>query len=107
MGTVKNLTDADFDAEVTGSKGITLVDFWAPWCGPCKMMAPVYEKAAEKFADIKFCKLNTDENLKKQYEAGITGIPCIIVYKDGKESTRIIGYRDQKSFEAELAKLGK
>jgi thioredoxin 1 len=107
MGTVKNITDDNFDIEVSGSKGITLVDFWAPWCGPCKMMAPVYEKAAEKFNKIKFCKINTDENQIKPNEAGITGIPCIIVYKDGKEIDRLIGYRGQKDFEAALTQLGK
>jgi thioredoxin 1 len=105
MGIVKNITDNDFDAEVGANKGITLVDFWAPWCGPCKMMAPVYEKAAEKFTKIKFCKINTDENLVKPREADITGIPCIVVYRDGKEAGRIIGYRDQKNFESELAKF--
>ena len=107
MGKVINVTDDDFDQEVAANKGVTLVDFWAPWCGPCRMMAPVYEKAAEKFTQIKFCKINTDENPIVPNEAGISGIPCIVVYKDGKEVDRIIGFRDQKNFETTLSGLDK
>ncbi len=107
MGTVKNITDGDFDLEIKKSKGIALVDYWAPWCGPCRMMAPVYEKAAVKFNNLKFCKINTDENPIKPSEAGISGIPCIIVYKDGNEIDRIIGYRDQLSFEAAVKQICK
>jgi thioredoxin 1 len=105
MGKVINVTDDDFAVQVEGSKGLTLVDFWASWCGPCRMMGPVYEKAAEKFNNIKFCKMSTEENEATPTEANITGIPCIIVYKDGKEIDRIIGYRDQKEFESVLSKL--
>jgi len=96
---IHNITDQDFSKEVEESKGVSLVDFWAPWCGPCRMMAPVYEKASEKFVSFKFCKINTDENQSSAQKYGISGIPCIIVFKDGKETDRILGYMPHHQFE--------
>lgn len=101
---IHNITDRDFSKEVGQHKGTALVDFWAVWCGPCRMMAPVYEKAAEKFQEVKFCKLNTDENQETAMKYRITGIPCVIVYKDGKEVDRLVGYMNQAQFDEAVKK---
>ena len=101
---IHNITDQDFSKEVEKDAGTVLVDFWAPWCGPCRMMAPVYEKVSEKFASMKFCKINTDENQMNAQKYGIAGIPCVIVFKSGKETGRIIGYLPQEQLELEVNK---
>ncbi|NBV42273.1 thioredoxin [bacterium] len=82
-----------------------LVDFWAEWCGPCRMLAPVIEGVAAKFGDkLKVVKLDTDENPETAGRYEITGIPCCIVFKDGAEVGRLVGYRPLAAFEAELQK---
>lgn len=101
---VKDISDQDFAVEVEQAKGVVLVDFWAPWCGPCRMMEPVYEKMAAKFPAIKLCKVNTTEQMEKAGQYGVTGIPCIIVFKDGKEIDRLVGFRPEPAFEDALKK---
>ena len=86
----------NFKEEVLNNKGISVVDFWAPWCGPCKMFGPIFESVSEIKKDIKFCKLNVDEdseNISKEY--GVMSIPTIILFKDGKEINRNIGFMDE------------
>ena len=86
----------NFKEEVLNNKGLSVVDFWAPWCGPCKMFGPIFESVAEIKKDIKFCKLNVDEdseNISKEY--GVMSIPTIILFKDGKEINRNIGFMDE------------
>ena len=88
----------NFKEEVTNNKCITVVDFWAPWCGPCKMFGPIFENASKKFNDIKFCKLNVDEdNEDVCKDLGVMSIPTIILFKDGKEIKRNIGFLDESS----------
>jgi thioredoxin 1 len=99
------VTESNFDAEVLRSSLPVLVDFWAEWCGPCRMLAPVIEGLASKFSEtLKVVKLDTDENptISAQYE--ITGIPCCILFKNGEEAARFVGYRPQAAFETELSK---
>ena len=98
------ITDAEFKAEVENQPGVVFIDFWAPWCGPCVMMAPVFEKMAQKYPKIKFCKVNTTDNLVKASELGVTGIPCIIIFKNGVEVDRLIGFRPEPAFEQEVKK---
>lgn len=91
-GTVK-ITDATFDSEVVKSELPVLVDFWAEWCGPCKMIGPVLEQlAGELEGKLKICKLNVDENSVKPGEFGVMSIPTLVIFKDGQEKDRIIGY---------------
>ena len=88
----------NFKEEVLNTNGLTVVDFWAPWCGPCKMFVPIFESVAEIKKDIKFCKFNVDEdteNIPKEY--GVMSIPTVILFKDGKEINRNIGFMDEDS----------
>jgi len=100
----KEISDADFNKEVLQGQGAVFVDFWAPWCGPCLMMAPVFEKMSQKYPNVKFCKVNTTEHMEKAGELGVSGIPCIIVFKNGKEVDRLVGFRPEPAFEQEVRK---
>ncbi|MBU0572925.1 MAG: thioredoxin [Candidatus Margulisbacteria bacterium] len=95
----KEISDAEFSKEVLQDQGVVFVDFWAPWCGPCRMMAPTYDKMSQKYPQIKFCKVNTTENTDKAMEFGVTGIPCIIIFKNGKEANRVVGLLPEAEFE--------
>lgn len=91
--------EKNFKEEVLNSKGLTVVDFWASWCGPCKMFSPIFENTSSTRSNIKFCKLNIDndtEDVCKQY--GVMSIPTIILFKDGKEIKRNIGFLNEDSF---------
>lgn len=89
-----NLTEANFSKEVLESDKLVLVDFWAPWCGPCKMLSPVIEELAKEYeGKAKICKLNTDENMSIAAKYQITSIPCIILFKGGSAVQKIVGFR--------------
>jgi thioredoxin 1 len=89
---IVNLTSATWDQEVTEYKGIVMVDFWAVWCGPCRMVAPTIEELAKDYAGkIKVGKLNTDENADIASKFKIMGIPTIIFFKDGQKVDQIVG----------------
>ena len=86
------VTDATFDQDVLQSDVPVLVDFWAPWCAPCRMVAPAVEEISKEYAGrLKVGKVNTDENGMRAQALGIRGIPTLIVFKDGKEAERIVG----------------
>ncbi len=88
----KNITDAEFEQEIQGDTPV-LVDFWAEWCGPCRMVSPVLEQIAAEQADkLKLVKMNVDENTSTPQKFGITGIPTMILFKDGKPLERIVGF---------------
>jgi len=96
-GSVIELTDATFDNTVHNSDVPVLVDFWAPWCGPCKMIAPIIEEIAEEYTDkAKICKLDTDEARDSAMEFGISAIPTIILFKDGQIQKKWVGLTSKK-----------
>ncbi|MDR0867910.1 MAG: thioredoxin [Planctomycetota bacterium] len=97
---VREITDEDFPAAT--AKGVTLVDFWAPWCGPCMRMGPVLEAVAQAEANVKVCKVNVDEQQARAAEFGINSIPALLVFKDGKLAKQLVGYHDQAALTAEL-----
>ncbi len=97
MADVKTLTDATFDGEIAA--GSTIVDFWAPWCGPCRMVGPVIEEIAQEHSDkVTVGKLNVDENPAVAQKYGIMSIPTIILFKDGEPSRKVIGARSKADF---------
>ncbi len=103
MSDVKTLTDATFDDEVTKSATPMIVDFWAPWCGPCRMVGPVIDQIAEEHGDkVSIGKLNVDENPGTAGKYGVMSIPTIILFKDGEPAKKVIGARSKADFEREF-----
>ena len=88
---VINLTRDNFEAEVTEFKGMVLVDFWASWCMPCKMLSPVVDEVAEEVISVKVAKVNVDEQQSLAARFDVMSIPTLIVFKDGKEVRRSVG----------------
>jgi thioredoxin 1 len=105
-GDVIELTDADFDNTIHKSDVPVLVDFWAPWCGPCKMMAPIIEEVAKDYKDrAKVGKLNTDDARDSAMEFGISAIPTIILFKNGQVQKKWVGLTSKKELSAAIDEL--
>jgi len=102
-GNVIELTDSTFDEVIHSSDVPVLVDFWAPWCGPCKMMAPILEEIAEDYAGrTKICRLNTDEARDSAMEFSINAIPTLILFKNGQVQKKWVGLTSKKNLVAAL-----
>ena len=103
-GEIVHLTEFNFKNEI--NKGLVLVDFWAPWCGPCRRIAPILEEvASEMSSSVKICKLNVDEQQKYAQQFSIQGIPTMILFKNGKEVKRIVGLQSKEKLVSEINKL--
>ena len=100
---VLHVTDQDFDERVIKGKGVILVDFWAEWCGPCRMVAPVLEELAVEYeGQITVTKLNVDENRETAARFGIQSIPTILFFKDGSQVEQIIGALPKSTIKAKV-----
>lgn len=89
---MKEILQKDFDETVINNKGVTLVDFWAKWCGPCKMLAPVLEAVEEELEQVKFVKVDVDENGELADKYQISTIPTLLIFKDGKVVDTLVGF---------------
>lgn len=102
-GKIVELNDGNFEQEVLKSEVPALVDFWAPWCGPCQMMGPILEEAAAEWeGKIKVCKLNVDESMSVARDYQIQSIPTMILFDKGEAAKKIIGARPKKAFAEEF-----
>ena len=100
---VKHLNNENFKAEILDRDGIAIVDFYADWCGPCKMMAPVIDKIAEENPELNVAKVNVDEASELASQFGIMSIPTLVIFKDGREINRSLGAKNKSAI---LALLG-
>jgi thioredoxin 1 len=102
-GNITDVTDTNFQAEVLESDTPVLVDFWAPWCGPCRIIAPSLEELNEEIDNFRVVKLNVDENQATAAKYEVMSIPTLIVFKNGEPAKKIIGAMPKKRLEQELA----
>ena len=102
MSELPNVTDANFQAEVIEAEQPTLVDFWAPWCGPCRVVGPVLEEIDAERDDLRVVKLNVDENQRTAAAYGVLSIPTMILFKNGAPAKTIVGAYPKRKIEAEL-----
>ena len=102
MAGVSEVTDNSFQADVLEAETPVLVDFWAPWCGPCRVVAPVLEEIAGERDDLRIVKLNTDENPQVASQYQVLSIPTLILFKNGQVAKKVIGAMPKKRLEAEL-----
>ena len=103
--TLASVTDDTFAAEVEAHDGLTVVDFWAPWCGPCRMLAPVVERLAAQHADrVRVVKVNADDNQRTSVRFGVRGLPTLLFFRDGQLVDRVVGAVPYSAVEAKVLK---
>jgi len=106
MSVIKEVKDDDFQTEVLEAGVPVVVDFWAPWCGPCRMVGPVLEEIAEQMnGKIKIVKMNTDDNQQTAAKYGIMAIPSMLIFKSGEERDRVVGFKPKDQLMTQFESL--
>lgn len=101
--TVEIVTDNEFQGRVLEAESPVVVDFWAPWCGPCRMVSPIVEELSNEYAgQVRFAKMNTDDNEATATQYGIWSIPTLIIFKDGKEVNRLVGFAPKEQLKRQI-----
>ena len=101
--TVTSIDDKDFQQVVLEASTPVVVDFWAPWCGPCRMVSPIVEELSTEYGEkVRFAKLNTDDNEMVAMQFGIQSIPTLIIFKDGREVNRLIGFAPKEQLKRQI-----
>jgi thioredoxin 1 len=101
-----NVTDQNFRTEVLENKGVAVVDFWAPWCGPCRAVGPIIEELAQEYeGKVKIVKLNVDENSQTAGQYSVMSIPSILFFKDGQPMKTMVGVQSKENYKQEIEQL--
>lgn len=105
MGNIVKVDIGSFEHEILNHSGIVLVDFWAEWCGPCKIQLPILEEISDELSNVKVCKINVDENSDLAIKYGIRSIPTMMIFKNGIKVEQIIGIKPKKELSGKLKSL--
>src|SRR5690554_2139926 len=101
---IKAVNGESFEKEVLSNENLVLVDFWAPWCGPCKMLAPLFEELNDEINDVEFVKLNVDENPQQAARYRVASIPTLLAFKNGNIVGQLVGFRPKEEIRAFIEK---